>query len=381
MTGRYRVLLCLTLAFWCGGRTQLQARIWVDAEGRTLDAEFVRYHGTSVQLRRNDNGELLEVHFSKFCDADKRRILVLREAAEKREAEKQATAKQSDLIETLQADDGDEKNAPSEKEARRDLTRMRKWSDNEGNQIQAKFVRIFEGNVILLQGNKGHSVDFYKLGVDDQKFLRDHLEALDQGDLVPPVILDAQEPNVVNQNGVIVGASLPENIGRSPFSGPPPNGPDWMAEHRKRIAEANAEFQRRQREHRDKLAKTMAENRPTYEPQKIVSHTPPAYDPWTNSKSARNTETGPPASTPSVASRPGPRDIAEPLPTIPEPKRSAPTRAKAPSDDEPGWYCSVCKTEFHSDVRPSFCHFCVSLRIGGVVVLAMVGVLIRMALS
>ena len=62
----------------------------------------------------------------------------------------------------------------------------RTWTDNLGNKVQAKFVRYFDGDVVLLRGTKVVKVRFHTLSEDDQEYIRKQLEAKGQADLLPP---------------------------------------------------------------------------------------------------------------------------------------------------------------------------------------------------
>lgn len=60
------------------------------------------------------------------------------------------------------------------------------WTDKFGKTVNAKFVRFFDGNVVLQQGVKVIKVPFEELSEKDQDFVRELLEKKGQADLLPP---------------------------------------------------------------------------------------------------------------------------------------------------------------------------------------------------
>lgn len=398
MSRRISIALFVAAIIIGGTSGDVQARVWVDSEGRTVDAEFIKYEGTTVHLRRNDTGAEIEVAYSKFSDADKQEIDSLHEQATRKPESSPAAEMKEDSSATAAM----EKEA-REAEARRELKGNRKWADEEGNQIQAKFVRIYEGNVILLQGNKGHNVDFYKLSDADQSFLRTHLEALGQGNDVPPVVAKSVDNNVgegaiagstpggMNFEGSL-GASTANNggamannsAGTTTKSPPPLNETDQ---------------QRRIREYQEKFANSSLPSTPAStpaampQPEQIVSNTPaPAsmpsetspppesnvasYDPWAD-KQAGPTNVAPPKVNPPKSTAPKPKSNN----SVANNRPSMPRSGAAGMGREYVWECQTCHTQFDTEKKPSFCYFCMSLRVGFFVVLTIVGAAIRGVMS
>ncbi len=61
----------------------------------------------------------------------------------------------------------------------------RTWTDNQGNQIKAKFVRVHEGNVVLSMGRRVITVPFGNFSREDRNYIREQLKAKGQEHLVP----------------------------------------------------------------------------------------------------------------------------------------------------------------------------------------------------
>jgi hypothetical protein len=61
----------------------------------------------------------------------------------------------------------------------------REWSDRFGNSTSAKFVRVHDGQVVLLRGGKVIMVPFNDLVDGDQRYVREQLEREGQVHLLP----------------------------------------------------------------------------------------------------------------------------------------------------------------------------------------------------
>ncbi|TWT29711.1 SHD1 domain-containing protein [Blastopirellula retiformator] len=394
MSQSMKIAFLLATIIATGLTGNAQARIWVDSEGRSVDAEFVKFEGNTVHLRRNDDNSMIEVTYSKFSEADKRLLTVLREQVEAAMSS-DADDAPADYAASVGKSGASAKSDISEADARRELSRTRKWTDEDGNQIQAKFVRMHDGNVILLQGNKGHNVDFYTLSDIDQEFLREQMEALGQGDDVPPVMVKTIEPNIGTNNAVagtppgmsnFPGQFGPQGMSRPPgftgsrppgFSSPPgiSNPPGFSRPPGLPSPSSVASMPSMPR----------GSSISSSEPPRIASNTPsrvgaPSYDPWAGSSAAKN------SAPPKTSHLPSMRPPSTPAPSIPETATTSPPMS-VPEVNIPGpqlemvWECKTCGTQFDTVEKPSFCHFCTSIKIGGGILLALVGAAIKGAMS
>ena len=66
------------------------------------------------------------------------------------------------------------------------VTWGRTWTDNQGKQIKAKFVRVHQGNVVLSVGRRVITVPFGNFSPEDQDYIRQELKAKGQEHLLPP---------------------------------------------------------------------------------------------------------------------------------------------------------------------------------------------------
>jgi len=102
----------------------------------------------------------------------------------------------------------------------------RTWTDSQGRKIQAKFVRIHQGKVILDRGGKVLSMSYFRLSEEDQEYVRKQLEAKGQGHLIPTVDPEAQAEDASGQNPgmnpATPGPASPMPAPASPMPGFPP---------------------------------------------------------------------------------------------------------------------------------------------------------------
>ena len=68
----------------------------------------------------------------------------------------------------------------------------RTWTDKQGNKTQAKFIRYFDGNVVVQRGIKVILIPFDDLCEEDQDYVRKQLEAKGQGNLLPPKVTPSE---------------------------------------------------------------------------------------------------------------------------------------------------------------------------------------------
>jgi hypothetical protein len=67
------------------------------------------------------------------------------------------------------------------------LAEARTWTDTQGRTLEAKFVRLHEGNVILLKGNKPVSVPLSQFSPEDQEYIRQQTAKKPRNDAVEPL--------------------------------------------------------------------------------------------------------------------------------------------------------------------------------------------------
>ena len=74
------------------------------------------------------------------------------------------------------------------------IVHARQWTDNQGRAIEARFVRMHEGSVVLMKGKKVLKVDFYQLSEADQQYLRDELDKMGLSYQILPPRANNQPP-------------------------------------------------------------------------------------------------------------------------------------------------------------------------------------------
>lgn len=154
------LIASLFICTFVSAATAAEVRTWTDTSGKTLTGTFVEVVDDDT-VRIEADGKTYDIPISRFSNSDKQ------------------------YIELQKANDTD---SPSESPRRRrsNLKGWRQWTDSDGNEIRAKYVRMVDGEVVLLQGNIGHRVDFYKLSEEDQAYLRTELTAIGEEGSIPP---------------------------------------------------------------------------------------------------------------------------------------------------------------------------------------------------
>lgn len=290
-----------------------EVRTWTDAKGEQLTGALIEVtqDGKATIISK---GQKFTIPIEQFSEADQKYIQTQRKA-------------NSNL-------------APGPN--RSDLKKYRTWTSASDETIKAKFVRINEGRVVLLQGNKAHQVTLAELSQEDQEFLRatltpaEYQELVENntagnnanggGEIMPGM---ANQPGMINGQPGIIGEGMDGTaMGRqaptyrSIYA--PPLGDEFGTqqktihdEMRRQIVQEQEETRRRQEE-----ARALAQQRENERRQQ-----------WEEEQQRR-------MQPPSVASIPAP--------TIPQP--SFPSSSHQPQRDEAVGTCSNCHKTIYGDV-------------------------------
>lgn len=198
MFSRGLIVSAFVLAF--AGIAVAKERVWTDSSGRTVRGEFVAERDGEVTLLVS--GKLVTLAVDRLSEKDRQAVRDL--AAGKEVAEDplagfgsgeplEKPAKEVEEASAAQSDSAvpDDTSAPSEKlpslTKKPRTTANRTWSDTSGQQFTGKFVRIFDGKVVLSRGSRHVTVGFYELSAADQDYLRELLKARGDEGLIPPL--------------------------------------------------------------------------------------------------------------------------------------------------------------------------------------------------
>ena len=153
------------------------------------------------------------------------------------------------------------------------IVRAREWTYDTGRTIEARFIRMHEGQVVLMRGKKVMKVDFYQLSDADQQYLRDELSAKGLShQILPPRPKNQPEEGGSPQQtaGPPPGMSMPH----TPRFGPPAGmfpaanamAAQARAEHDRFVAESRQRHERMVQEarSRDIASSTMPSMAPSY---------------------------------------------------------------------------------------------------------------------
>ncbi len=205
-----RVCLLLILLATFSVAAAAKERTWTSADGRTMRAEFVRELDGEVTFLIA--GKLTTIPLSRLSERDQQIVRDLAAGKEVPDDPAPATPAADDPFSTPAASSTSERAAASEPttpassdadsgEAPPSLTKRpitptnRVWTDNVGRKTTAKFVRVFNGHVVLSRAGGPISVPFYDLVEADQQYVKDLLTSRGEEDLIPARPLPGVEPS------------------------------------------------------------------------------------------------------------------------------------------------------------------------------------------
>ncbi|PQO38115.1 hypothetical protein [Blastopirellula marina] len=146
------IFVCLMTA-WVFAQ---ESREWTDKGGKKLTGTFVKMSAEDkVSIKGADGGDYI-IPLSAFIDADQQYV-------------KQIIAN---------------KNKPAPPEVKGKLEDDRLWTNFKGQSMTGHFVRMKDGFVVLMRGNKGQPVSFYLLSQPDQDWLRKQLSLRGESNLI-----------------------------------------------------------------------------------------------------------------------------------------------------------------------------------------------------
>ena len=275
---RFNLLLAVGLALTLVAAAAAKERVWTDTAGRTMTAEFVRESDGDVTLLRA--GKLVTVKLASLSERDQQAVRDL--AAGKEVADDPAPAPAAEpknpfepatpspvpatpapaptnpFEPTKPAEPaGDpapagEPPIPIGKKPVPIVSRI--WTDTNGQQTTAKFVRVFGSNVVLSRAGKNVTIPFYTLSQADQDHVKELLTSRGQEALIPP---PAPVPRL-NVPGAEPG----------PLAGNPNPPPQFVPPTPPPAFDPNAAFEemrRRQDEARQRAAEQAAQSQAAFE--------------------------------------------------------------------------------------------------------------------
>lgn len=164
------LFFCLFATFAMGQDTHE----WTDVNGKKLRGRFLELTPEN-NVRIETDTDVFVIPLNAFSEEDQKYARMQQGSATKKPA-----------METPKVDKSDTT-----------LFENREWTDFRDRQVKAKFVRMHEGYVILLQGATGHKISFYVLSDEDQKWLRDHLRKRgEEEQILPRLEMELAAPDV-----------------------------------------------------------------------------------------------------------------------------------------------------------------------------------------
>lgn len=163
------------------------ARTWTTLEGKEVDAELVEVVQDGKAVILDVKGNRFTVPLDRLSAKDRGYIQGLEDTMPTlSDAELQR-----EIDEAVSEDEQGDNNASAPVR----LTAKRIWRSREGAAVEAQFIRMVQGTIVLREGARYHRIQFYDLSIDDRQFLADAHRAIGKEALIPPVrpdLLDAQ---------------------------------------------------------------------------------------------------------------------------------------------------------------------------------------------
>ncbi len=227
-----------------------KVRTWTDVQGRTMQAEFIREVDGDVAFLKD--GKLITIPLERLSEADQKAIRELEANKVVPEEAKPAGATPA-FVDPAARGEKQPAAAASAAGPKDAAAENRVWTDAGSNKFMAKFVRVHEGNVVLLRGARTMTIAFDSLSTGDQAYVREVLTARGEQSLIPPVA--AESPHSQPGRADPPFDSSPQ-VAREPRAG----GDSPIAEPGRGAAEAQRVDIERQGE--SPLPQTATQNKP-----------------------------------------------------------------------------------------------------------------------
>lgn len=187
------MLICL-LGGFCAAE---EVREWTDLKGQKMSAKFLMLT-PDQKLVLESEGKTYFIPLDRFSPEDRQYVKSLQ-----------------DMPETETESPPEKKVEPKPAPKTENLTESRLWTDFQGRQVKAKFLRMHEGRAILMQGSTPRPVSFYTLSQEDQDWLREQLQKR------------GEEDQILTREGVEfyhpgIHKAMDEALALRPQSDPPP---------------------------------------------------------------------------------------------------------------------------------------------------------------
>ncbi|MBA2113747.1 hypothetical protein [Bremerella alba] len=204
-----------------------EVRTWTDASGKTLSGSLEEITSDG-KVKINSNGQTFTIPLERFSEADQEYV-----DSQKGRMEEEETS--------------------TRRRRKSDLFDYRQWKDKDDNEVKAKYVRIFEGQVVLLQGRTAHKLSFYDLSEEDQIYLRGELETRGEANQIPPPAISDMPsetgPNAIDGGNQPYDPRMGNQVGMALAYAPPPTD-DFGKKQQETHIRMRREIERQQAENR-----------------------------------------------------------------------------------------------------------------------------------
>ena len=188
------------------------ARTWTTLEGKEVEAELVEIVQDGKAVILDVKGNRFTVPLDRLSPKDRGYLQGLQDSMPTlSDAEVQR-----EIDEAVSEDERGEHTGDSDPVR---LKAKRIWRSREGVAVEAQFIRMVQGTIVLREGSRYHRIQFYDLSIDDRQFLSDAHKAIGKAALIPPVrpdLLDA-EPQTSSEPAYRDHPPVPSNPAPAPM--------------------------------------------------------------------------------------------------------------------------------------------------------------------
>jgi hypothetical protein len=187
-----RLWLSILVAFWMAVPAAAAPRVWTDAEGTTMEAEFIRELDGEVSFLKA--GKLITMRLDQLSERDQQVVSDLQAGRPVQEDQPSAaiSPRGTDVAPPAPADQrpaavAEDTSQPKTLRKKANVVSNRVWTDVYGNQMTGKFVRVFDGKVVVSRIGRMSIFRYYDLTSADQEYVKELLISQGQESLIPPI--------------------------------------------------------------------------------------------------------------------------------------------------------------------------------------------------
>ncbi|PQO42328.1 hypothetical protein [Blastopirellula marina] len=198
LASRHLLFIPLLVCFMAAWASAQEVRKWTDTNGKTLDGKFVELTADD-KVKIDSGGQVYTIPLSAFIAEDQKYARTMSANSGKPDKPAADPFKEPD---------------PKDAQALKELEDTRLWTDYKGTTVTAHFLRMFDGKVALMHGNKSYKLSFHELSPEDQAWLRKRLALKGQANKILP----RDEMEKLDPTMAAAHQKLDQYVGKNPVT-------------------------------------------------------------------------------------------------------------------------------------------------------------------